>query len=471
MTKPPNIVLILSDDHAAHAVGAYGSVVNVTPRIDEIAREGWRLDRCYATNSLCSPSRASILTGTYSHVNGVTGLETPIDAGQPTFVSLLRESGYRTAIVGKWHMGHGGSADPQGFDYWDVIIDQGEYHDPRFLSEDGLRVEAGYATDVITDLALRWLEGLDGDAPWCVLICHKAPHRPWEPDEAHRGMYAEVPVPDTFDDDLSSRSASARRASMRIAEFLAEEDLKEPVPHGLSYAEAARWKYQRYMADYLACVASVDDNVGRVIDWLRDREVFDDTVVMYTSDQGFFLGDHGWFDKRFMYEESLRMPFVISCPSRLQAGQVLGDIVSNVDVAQTILDAASVPHHERMQGRSFWPDLRGAPEQPPTQGLYYRYWENDDAHHRAPAHYGYRDDRYKLIYFYNDGLGLPGSSRYTYPPEWELYDLLTDPDELHNVADDPAYREIRQDLELRMWQRQREVGDSPHPSQPRPAGL
>ena len=466
----PNIVMILTDDHASHAVGAYGSVVNTTPRIDEIAANGFVLENCFVTNSLCAPSRASILTGTYSHVNGVTTLSTQIDASQPTFITQLQESGYRTAIVGKWHMGDGDGHDPQGFDYWDVLIDQGEYVDPTFLSPAGLRTEKGYATDVITDLALDWLNGLDGEAPWCILINHKAPHRPWTPDQKHAGMYANpIPVPTTFDDDYATRSASARRATMRIAEYLNEMDLKQDPPAGLDYAQLALWKYQRFMEDYLACVASVDDNVGRVIDWLRDTGTFDDTLLMYTSDQGFFLGDHGWFDKRFMYEESLRMPFVLSYPRRLPGGQRHDGITTNVDLAQTILDAAGVPVHPRMHGRSFWADLVGDEPAPAVDGMYYRYFENDDQYHRAPAHYGFRTPRYKIIYFYNDGEGLPGTGPFTYPPEWELYDLAADPDEVRNVYDDPEYVGIREDLKERMWRRQAELGDTPHPSQPVPA--
>ncbi|TDD40975.1 sulfatase family protein [Saccharopolyspora elongata] len=469
--RRPNIVMILTDDHAAHSIGAYGSVVNRTPRIDEIGQHGWRFDNCFATNALCSPSRASILTGTYSHVNGVTTLDTPIDASQPTFIGQLRQAGYRTAMIGKWHMGHGEGHDPQGFDYWDVVIEQGEYWNPRFLSEDGLRTVEGYATDIVTDLALGWVEGLEGDEPWCVLIYHKAPHRPWEPNHEHKGMYSDpVPLPGTFHDDYATRSASARRAAVRMAENLNEEDLKVQPPEGLTYDELAVWKYQRFMEDYLACVASVDDNVGRVIDWLRERGEFDDTLLMYASDQGFFLGDHGWFDKRFMYEESLRMPFLLSYPRRLPEGEVFAGMVTNVDFAQTVLDAAGVAHHPRMQGRSFWPGLLGAPAAP-VEGIYYRYWEHDDQFHRAPAHYGYRTERYKLIYFYNDGLGLPGTGPFTYPPEWELYDMQADPDELRNVYDDPAYRQVRKELKAAMWREQARLGDEPHPSQPKPAGV
>lgn len=473
MTRRPNVVLVLTDDHAAHAISAYGSVVNRTPRIDEIGELGWRFESCFATNSLCSPSRASILTGTYSHVNGVTTLVTPIDASQPTFVSQLRAAGYRTAIFGKWHMGEGPGHDPEGFEEWQVFLDQGEYIDPQLLSADGVRVVPGYATEIITDLALDWVDSLPGDDPWCVLVWHKAPHRPWIPDPARPSSRAagSVPLPVTFDDDYATRTSSARRAAMRIAEHLTAEDLKVDPPAGLSYDELAQWKYQRFMADYLACVESVDDSVGRITDRLRERGDLDDTLLLYASDQGFFLGDHGWFDKRFMYEESLRMPLLLSYPRRLPGGRVFDGIVTNVDWARTILEACEVEPHPRMQGRSFWPDLLGEPAQPPAEGMYYRYWEHDDVFHKAPAHYGYRTERYKLVYFYNDGLGLPGTGEWTYPAEWELYDLLEDPHELRNVAEDPAYREVRARLEAKMWQAQACVGDAPHPGQPRPALL
>lgn len=471
-SRLPNIVFILTDDHASHAIGAYGSIVNTTPRIDEIAQSGALLENCFCTNSICSPSRATILTGTYSHINGVMTLSMPIDASQPTFITQLRDAGYKTAIVGKWHMGDGEGHNPEGFDYWDVLIEQGEYFDPKFLSETGLRTEPGYATDVITDLSLKWLETLPDAQPWCLLIHHKAPHRPWEPDAKHADMYKHpIPIPATFNDTYETRSVAARHATMRIADYLSEEDLKQTPPEGLSYEELAVWKYQRYMEDYLAVVASVDDNVGRVIDWLKEREQFDDTFMMYTSDQGFFLGDHGWFDKRFMYEESLRMPFVLSYPRRVKAGQSVDGIITNVDIAQTILEAVGLEPNERMQGRSFWKDVSGGVPDPQSEGLYYRYWENDSHFHHVLAHYGYRDHRYKIIYFYSDGMGLPGSGYYTFPPEWELYDLETDPDELNNVYFDPAYLEIREELKVKMWRAQAAVGDAPHKSQPVPPGI
>ncbi|MGL3149741.1 sulfatase family protein [Microbacterium sp. A82] len=472
-SKRPNIVLILTDDHASHAISAYGSAVNSTPRIDEIAQAGVRLDNCFCTNALCTPSRASILTGTYSHINGVTTLHTPIDASQPTFISQLREAGYRTAVVGKWHMGEGEGHDPQGFDYWAVLRNQGEYFDPQILTEDGIRIEPGYATDVLTDVALAWLDKQEGDEPWCLLLHHKAPHRPWEPDEKHKGMYSDpIPLPATFDDDYATRSSAAHRAAMRIADHLTLTDLKVAPPEGLTYEQAAVWKYQRYMEDYLACVASVDDNVGRVIDWLRDREQFDDTLLMYTSDQGFFLGDHGWFDKRFMYDESLRMPLVMSYPARIPVReQPVEQIVTNVDFAQTILDFAGVDALDRMQGVSIVPQLTDDPERPTREAMYYRYFENDDVDHHALAHYGIRTERHKLIYFYNDGLGLPGASPHSYPPEWEMYDLEADPEELNNVYLDPAYAELREQLKVQLWRLQAQLGDTPHHSQPVPAGI
>ncbi|MBK0330964.1 sulfatase [Brachybacterium sp. MASK1Z-5] len=464
--RRPNILMILTDDHAAHAVGAYGSVVNTTPHLDEIAREGWVMENCFCTNSICTPSRASILTGTHSHVNGVTTLSTPMDPSLPTFVSRLHEEGYRTGIVGKWHLGEGPDHEPQGFDCWEILHDQGEYVDPVFRSPEGDRRRPGYATDIITDLALEWIDQWESERPgdpWCLLVHHKAPHRPWQPDRAHRGLYADpIPVPATFHDDYATRGTAAHRAAMRIADHLTLEDVKEYPPEGLSHEQLGLWKYQRYMQDYLECVASVDDNVGRLLADLRSRGLFEDTLCAYASDQGFFLGDHGWFDKRFMYDESIRMPLLISWPAALERGRRSTRMVTNVDFARTFLAAAGVDPDPGMQGSSFLEALREDLPDDPDPAFYYRYWENDDGIHGALAHYGIRTARYKLIRFYNDGLGLPGTRPSIFPPYWELYDLQEDPEELRNVADDPGYASVRAGLIERLAVEQRAVGDEPY---------
>jgi arylsulfatase A-like enzyme len=460
----PNIVLVVADDHAAHAVGCYGSRINDTPSIDRIAAEGMRFDACFCTNSLCAPSRATILTGTYNHVNGVLTLSTEFDARQPTFVSQLHEAGYQTAIVGKWHLGHGGVHDPRGFDHWEVLPDQGDYFDPELITPAGRHRRSGYATDVITDLALEWLSGRDPGRPFCLLVHHKAPHRSWEYDDAHAHMFTEedVPVPATYDDDYSHRSTAAAQARMRVRRDLTPEDLKEPVPEGLGEDEEAAWKYQRYIKDYLRCVAALDDNVGRLLDALDEQGLAEDTAVVYTSDQGFFLGDHGWYDKRFMYEESLRMPLLVRYPREVPAGTRSDALVLNVDFAQTFLDLAGVPAPPRMQGRSLRPLLHG--EQPADwrRSVYYRYWEHDDGCHHVWAHYGVRTRTHKLVRYYADGLGVPGTSDRVMPPEWELFDLERDPQELHSVHDDPDYAGVRAELEAELARLQAELGDVPH---------
>jgi arylsulfatase A-like enzyme len=463
MATRPNIVFILTDDHAAHAISAYGSRVNATPNIDRLAREGLRLDNCFCTNALCAPSRASILTGTYSHVNGVTTLRTPFDSDQPTFVSLLHDDGYQTAIFGKWHLGHSPENHPKGFDAWAVLKGQGTYWNPFFFESDGAtRTFEGYTTDVITDRSLDWLASRDRERPFCLLVTHKAPHAPWEPNTAHAQMYAEpIPVPETFFDDHEHRSTAAKVATMRVDRDLRHEHLKQDVPQGLSAEDEALWKYQRYLQDYLRCVASVDDNVGRLLDWLDAEKLTDDTIVVYVSDQGFFLGDHGWYDKRFMYEESLRMPFLIRYPREIPAGAAAGEIITNVDFAQTLLDYAGVPAHARMQGRSFRPVASGHPVSDWRTQMYYRYWEHDDSFHHVWAHYGIRTERHKLIYYYADGLGLPNTSDQVFEPEWELFDLVSDPREMCSLHDDPAHAQLRADLEARLAAAQREVADLP----------
>ncbi|MGH3588843.1 MAG: sulfatase family protein, partial [Pseudonocardia sp.] len=342
--RRPNVLLIVADDHAANAVGCYGGPHQVTPQIDRIAREGVRFDACSCTNSLCSPSRATILTGTYNHVNGVTTLSTEFDARQPVFPGLLREAGYRTAVIGKWHLGHGGVHDPRGFDHWEVLPDQGAYHDPEFLTMDGgSHVRRGYATDLITDLSLDWLDE-NGDEPWCLLVQHKAPHRPWEPAERHQSLFDDVDIdlPETFFDDYEHRAEAARAARMRVARDLNAEDLKGEPPEDLDPVEHASWTFRRYLVDYLRCVVAIDEGVGRLLDHLDATGQADDTIVVYTSDQGFFLGEHGWYDKRFMYRESLQMPLLVRYAPMVEAGSTSDALVLNVDFAQTVFDLCGV---------------------------------------------------------------------------------------------------------------------------------
>ncbi len=470
MSAPrPNIIFIMSDDHAAHAIGAYGSRINATPHIDRLAAGGMRLDNCFCTNAICAPSRASILTGTHTHINGVTTLGSRLDGRQETFPKLLQAAGYQTAIVGKWHLGHGGVHDPTGFDYWNVLPGQGLYRDPEFIdgSEGGeYKTHQGYVTDIITDLALDWLGRRDQDRPFCLLVHHKAPHRPWEPDARYADLYEEIdiPEPSTFDDDYRNRAQAAAAARMRVDRDLTATDLKQPVPEGLTPAAEKRWKYQRYIKDYLRCVAAIDDNVGRLLDYLDTEGLAEDTIVIYTSDQGFFLGDHGWYDKRFMYEESLRMPFLIRYPRAITPGTTNADIVTNLDFAPTFLDYAGLPIPAAFQGASLRPLLGGATPTDWQTALYYRYWMHLGDHY-VYAHYGIRTQRYKLIYYYADALGQPATIDEPKEPEWELFDLERDPHEMNSVFHDPAYAAVIGELRAELRRLQEQAGDQPHPSE------
>ena len=462
----PNILFIMTDDHAAHAMGCYGSVINQTPHLDRIAQDGMRFNNCFCTNALCEPSRATILTGTYNHINEVTTIGAHLDNRQENLAKILQRNGYQTAIVGKWHLGQGEAHWPTGFDYWNILQGQGPYFDPEMV-RNGEKVQyEGYTTDLITDLSLEWLKERDKEKPFFLMYHHKAPHRPWDPDDKHADMYEDIdiPTPETFDDDYSNRAAAAGAARMTVAEDLTERDLKQPVPEGLSPEEEKHWKYQRYIKDYLRCVASVDDNVGRVLDYLDEEGLTDDTIVVYTSDQGFFLGDHGWYDKRFMYEESLRMPFIIRYPRAIQAGSVNDDIITNVDFAPTFLHYAGIEIPGEFQGRSFDPLLEDSTPDDWPQSMYYRYWMHL-AHHHVYAHYGIRTRRYKLIYYYADALGQPGAIDEKKAPEWELFDLERDPHELNNVYHHPEYADTAEQLrrELRSWQEC--VRDEPYPAE------
>lgn len=474
MTDRPNILFIMSDDHAAHALSAYGSKINKTANLDRIAEGGIRFDSAFCTNSICAPSRAAILTGTYNHINGVTTLDTPLDNNLWTFPKELQANGYATAMVGKWHLGHGPDADPRGFDYWRILPGQGHYLNPIMLEGSsegyGPRVveRGGYVTDLITDDCLDWLADHQAnrpDQPWAMLCHHKAPHRTWEPSAKHFTMYddVEIPFPDTFRDDLKGRAEVIQAVKMRMMDLDPVTDLKAVVPPGLSLDEEINWRYQRYIKDYLRCVASIDDNVGRMLDWLDDEGLADNTIVVYTSDQGFFLGDHGWFDKRLMYEESLQMPLLIRYPNGSDSqGEVNDEIVVNVDFGPTLLDLCGIDSPSHTQGRSFASMLKSVTPPDWPQSMYYRYWMHRDRAHLCPAHYGVRSRTHKLICYYNDPMDQPGANGPTDPPEWELFDLVADPLEVNDVWNQPECSEVQAELLLELERLQHSVGDQPY---------
>lgn len=497
MESRPNIIFIMSDDHAANAISCYGSRINSTPNIDRLAHEGMRFDHCYVSNSICTPSRAAILTGTYNHVNGVTTLDTHMDNRLPNVAKHLRSGGYQTAMIGKWHLGQGPEHWPAGFDFWSVLIGQGEYYDPVFVEMGEHRQESGYVTDLTTDKCLDWLGSRDQEQPFFLMCHHKAPHRPWVPKTEHRSLYTDpIPVPQSFDDDYSNRARAATEAHMRISEDMCYDDLDlVQLPHhpsprramgphkmvpfpedvsGLtlrcrntgeeftfqSRAELKAFKYQRYLRKYIQTVHSIDENVGRLLDYLDENDLTENTIVIYTSDQGFFLGEHGWYDKRFIYEESLRMPLLVRYPRETAAGSVNTDMVSNVDFAPSFLHGAGLPVPSYVQGRSILPLLRSQSPGDWPDCVYHRYWMNQDVIHNAYAHYGIRTHDYKLIYWYNQDCDEPGATPGTGFPEWELFDLQHDPLELRNVYGDPSYATVVRDMTARLNTKMSEIGDT-----------
>ena len=478
----PNILFIFTDDHASHSISAYGSVINKTPNLDRIANEGMLFENCFCTNSICGPSRAVIQTGKYSHKNGFYRNGNKFDGTQQTFPKLLQQADYETAVIGKWHLGE--HMAPQGYNYSEVLVGQGPYYNPQMLRDengDGEREKVkytGYTTDIITDLALEWLKNQrDESKPFMLMYQHKAPHREWAPGPKHLHMYddVEIPEPSNLFDNYSTRGRAAHEQDMSIEKTMTARDLKlTPPPYlneeqleiwnaaykpkneafreaDLKGKELVRWKYQRYIKDYLRCIASVDDNVGRVLDWLEESGQADNTVVIYTSDQGFYLGDHGWFDKRFMYEESYRMPLLVRWPGVVEAGSKDSHLVSNVDFAETLLDIAGVEIPDDMQGASMVPILKGESPNDWRDAHYYHYYEFENDRrtaHMVRRHYGVRTDRYKLIHFYNVG-------------EWELFDLEKDPSEMTNIYDEPQYASIVKELkaDVKRLQDELEVPD------------
>ncbi len=473
--KRPNILFIFTDDHASHAIGAYASKINKTPNLDRLAKEGMLFRNCFCTNSICAPSRAVIQTGKHSHLNGVIDNRVRFDGSQQTFPKLLQKAGYQTAMIGKWHL----KSDPTGFDFWNVLYGQGPYYNPPFKTPEGRVKHTGYTTDIITDVALDWLKNKrDKTKPFMMMCQHKAPHRNWQPGPKHLTMYddATIPEPATLFDDWANRTSACKVQEMTVANHLSDFDLKFKPPGNLTPAQLktwnaaydpkneafrkaklsgkdlVRWKYQRYLKDYLRCIASVDDNIGRLLAYLDASGLAANTVVIYSSDQGFYLGDHGWYDKRWMYEESLRMPLMIRWPGKTKPGSVDEHLVQNLDFAETFLDLAGVRPPADMQGRSIVPLLKGQPLDDWRTSIYYHYWEFP-AVHMVHRHYGIRTDRYKLIHYY-------------LLKEWELFDLKKDTQELKNVYGDPAYADVVRKLKVELTRLQKHYKDT-DPEAPR----
>lgn len=441
----PNIVWIFSDDHAYQAIGAYGGRLeqeNLTPNIDRIARDGMVFERAYVANSICAPSRATLLTGKHSHLNGKYDNKGGFQHDQQQFQKILQRSGYQTAMIGKIHL----AGKMQGFDYWEVLPGQGRYWNPVFVTEEGqTNYPNEHSTDVITGRALNWLEnGRDRDKPFMLMVHYKAPHRNWQPTTRWKEKFKNRmwPEPETLFDDYTGRGTAAHEQDMTIAKTMSmTKDVKSDQPErqeelktidsGDSQA-LTRLKYQWYMRDYLACVAGVDESVGKLLEYLKDKQLDKNTVVMYSSDQGFYLGEHGWFDKRFMYEESFRTPLLARWPGVIEPGSRNDDLVQNIDFAETFLDLAQVPIPEDMQGKSLVPLMRGETPANWRKSLYYHYYEYP-AVHSVRRHEGVADERYKLIRFY--GKDVPNGE------EWEFYDLKNDPNEKKSIYTDPEQKE------------------------------
>lgn len=459
----PNILFIFSDDHAYQAISAYGDSRKLlrTPGIDRLAREGIRFDRCLVPNSICGPVRATVLTGKYSHKNGFyNNANSRFDSAQTTFPKLLQAAGYQTALIGKWHL----VSDPTGFDFWQILPGQGVYYNPPMI-RNGQRVALkGYVTDLITELSLDWLKNRDKSRPFLLMTQHKAPHREWEPALRHLGHNGDrkYPEPKTLFDDYAGRGLAERDQDMTIAQTMNDRDLKLVPPAqltpeqrrvwdayyeprnaafraaNLTGPDLVRWKYQRYLHDYLGCLKAVDESVARLLDYLDREGLAENTIVVYASDQGFYLGEHGWFDKRWIFEESLRTPFLLRWPGVAKPGRVNRDLVSVLDFAPTFLEAAGLPVPAEMQGRSLMPLLRGRTPPGWRASFYYQYYEWP-VPHRVRPHYGVVTDRYKLVRFRAEDCDY-----------WELFDLQRDPHELHSVFGERRYARVQRQLEAEL---------------------
>ena len=482
----------MSDDHSEAAISAYGSNLISTPNIDRIANEGARFNNSFVTNSICAPSRAVLLTGKYSHLNGVLDNNQIFDGEQETFPKILQEAGYETSMIGKWHL----KSKPTGFDNWKVLKGQGEYYNPLIIDESGEKNILGYVTDVISDLAIETLDNRDQKKPFAMLMHHKAPHRNWMPNLKYLGAFKDkkFPIPPTFYDDYSSRSSAAKDSDMRIENMfltwdmkLRPEDIDEETGSGgsgkvsglirdsyrewmntdqrklwesyydsistayrnsnLKGKDLLEWKLQRYLEDYLGTILSVDESVGKILDYLDNNGLSENTIVVYTSDQGFYLGEHGWFDKRFMYEESLSMPLVIRYPKEIKGQQKLDEIILNLDFAPTFLDYAGIKVPKSMQGKSIRNLLSGKQKSKWRESMYYHYYEFPHGWHFVKKHYGIRTDRYKLIHFYDD------------IDAWEFYDLKNDPNEINNIYNNKNYKREIDSAKRKLYKLQNEFKD------------
>ena len=465
--KKPNIIYIMADDLTTQAISAYGGIykdIAPTPNIDKVAKEGMLFQDVLVTNSICGPSRAAILTGNYSNLNGYYKNESggKFDDSKWTFPQEFQKSGYKTALFGKWHLG----TEPVGFDtfkYHNASGQQGNYWNPLY-NDNGKNVkEKGYATNLSTDFALNWLDTKEkSKEPFLMVLQYKAPHRPWHPDTKYEKLWddIEMPYPSTFNDTYKGREKTAGDTEMTM-EYFSRRDMKlerpknlkrkeriqwdfygakagEIVqPKGMSDEEGKKWRYQNYIKDYLACVKSVDDNIGRVLTYLKENNLEDNTIIIVTSDQGFYLGDHGFFDKRFIYEESLRMPFMVKYPERIKAGSVNEDIITNIDFAPTLLELAGITTTQKMQGTSFVPVLEGNTPKDWQDAMYYHYYEFPFWHHVQP-HYGIRTQKYTLAHFYYN------------IDVWELYDLEKDPNQMNNIYNDPNYTSTITELKAKL---------------------
>lgn len=489
--KRMNILFIMCDDHSYQTISAYDNRYISTPNIDRIAGDGVKFVNSFVANSLSGPSRACMLTGKHSHTNGFTDNTRSFDGSQQTFPKLLQKSGYETAVIGKWHL----VTEPTGFDHWDILIGQGDYYNPTFINNGDTVQRKGYATNVTTDLALQWLEeGRDKDKPFCLLLHHKAPHRTWMPDTCDFKLFAdkEFALPDNFYDNYEGRLAAAAQEMSIVKDMDLVYDLKladkeneihsnealermgrriysnmDPAQkaawdahydaviadfkkQGLTGKALDEWKFRQYMRDYLRVITSIDRNVGKVLDYLKESGLEDNTLVVYTSDQGFYMGEHGWFDKRFMYEESFRTPLLMRLPGGAKGEAT--ELVQNIDYAATFLDVAGVDIPQDIQGVSLLPLLKGEKSIEGRDAIYYHFFEYP-AEHMVKKHYGVRTDRYKLIHFYDD------------IDAWELYDLEKDPSEMNNIYGKEGTEAITAELKKRLVELQKEYGEEEYIAQ------